>query len=285
MDDVSIVIRCKNEEAYISRTLETIFSQKCAWPFEVVVVDSGSTDGTVDVARKFDAKIFSIPPEDFTFGYALNYGIERASGAIIINLSAHCVPVNNQWMQELVMPIAEGKADATFGRQAPIIGVNPFEEVSLIKHFPESGAGTGQRVPFSNANCAYRRVIWSETKFDEELSSWEDYLWHLQTKDRYSFVYCPKAGVYHSHPYSLRQITRRAYIDGKAFKTIKNKYDIDLLGGVCPTFKTKVRMFLEDVRHHARLFRQAGYGRHIFMLPVMRFLAYASYWRGYNSIE
>lgn len=283
MDSVSIIIRCKDEALAIGKTLEMIAVQEIDLPYEVVVIDSGSTDRTVEIVKSFKTRLFEIPPEAFTFGYALNYGIEKAEGSIIVNLSAHCAPTNVTWLKELLVPIIKSSVQATFGRQVTIKGVNVFEEIALKKHFPEHGEIKG-RQPFSNANCAFLKDLWHEQRFDEELSSWEDYLWYFLLKDRYTFQYCPKAAVYHSHPFSVKSIARRAYIDGRAFKLIKKKYNVDFLDGVCPTLKTKGKIFFEDIKNHVRLFQKEGYYKHIALVPIVRFLAYKSYWEGYNSI-
>ncbi|MFN3480236.1 MAG: glycosyltransferase [Thermodesulfovibrionales bacterium] len=282
MDRISIVIRCKNEEKFIEKTLDSVFSQEIDIPFEVVVIDSGSSDRTPEIVRQYDVKLFEIPSESFTYGYALNYGIERATGHVICSLSAHCIPVSTTWLSELVSPIIEGRSHATFGRQVAIKGVNAFEEVALNKHFPEHGVIEG-RIPFSNSNCAFLKEMWFVRKFDEEISSWEDYLWYLLLKDRYSFQYSPKAAVYHTHAFSIKAIARRAYNDGRAFKFIKKKYNIDLLKDVC--LKTKFRIFVEDIKHHVRLFKGAGYTRQILLIPIVRFFAYKAYWDGYKSIK
>ncbi len=279
---ISIVIRCKNEEQSIGRTLEKIDSQKIDVPREIIVVDSGSTDRTLEIAGNYTPHVYQIAPETFTFGYALNYGIERASGGIIANLSAHCIPTGNSWLFELVDPVLRSVCDATFGRQIPVRGLNPFEEVSLHKHFPEEEKSEG-RVPFSNANCAFLRRMWEEVKFDDKLPSWEDYLWHLLLKERFRFRYCPKAAVYHSHPFSIRDIKRRSFNDGRAFKIFESNYGIDLFQNVCPTLQAKLKMFFEDLGRHARFFRTNGYARYIPLAPVVRFLAYKAYWEGYNS--
>jgi len=284
LDSISIIVRTKNEQADIGILLEKIRSQEVGMPVEVIVVDSGSTDSTVAIAKKYTSGIFPIPAEQFSFGYALNYGIERASGSIIVDISAHCEPTDNFWLRELVAPIANGSAHATFGRQVAIRGRNVFEEVSLNKHFPAQGEIPG-RQPFSNANCAFLKKLWFEQKFDEELSSWEDYLWYFLLKDKYIFRYCAKGAVYHTHFFSLKAIAKRAYIDGRAFKLIKMKYGIDLLGGACPTLKTKAKIFIDDMKNHARLFIQEGHTRYIFLIPVVRFLAYRAYWDGYKSIK
>lgn len=299
VDSISIVIRCKNEEKFIGLTLEKIFEQEINTPFEVIVIDSGSTDRTIEIVKNFDVKLYQIAPETFTFGYALNYGIERAKGTIIANISAHCIPRNNQWLSELVRPIVEGNAGATYGRQIPVEGVNPFEEVSLYKHFPEDEKKKG-RVPFSNAACAFLKEMWIERRFDEEMPSWEDYLWYLLMKDRYRFKYCPDSIVYHSHAFSMEWIKRRAFIDGQAFKLIKKKYGIDLLDGLYPTFREKVKwgpqkiarflgvalgIFINDVKHHLRLFKKNGYLRQIFLIPIVRLHVYKAYWKGYRSVR
>ena len=280
---ISIVIRAKNEEKRIGKTLEIAASQKMDVPYEIIIVDSGSTDNTREIAGRYTSRIFSIPPESFTFGYALNYGIERAAGRIIVNLSAHCLPVDDYWLARLVSPILKGKADAAYGRQVPVKGMNPFEEVSLYKHF--DGEKKSGRVPFSNANCAFLRKMWEEVRFEEKIPSWEDYLWFLHLKDRYSFKYCPEAAVYHTHSFSLRAIVRRAYNDGRAFSIFKREHDIDLLEDACPGLKNKAKLFLDDLRDHARFFQKEGYARYIFFIPFVRSCAYMAYWSGYRSVK
>jgi glycosyltransferase involved in cell wall biosynthesis len=281
---ISIVIRAKDEGRSIGKTLEMVASQNMDVPYEIIIVDSGSTDNTRKIAGEYTSRIFSIPPESFTFGYALNYGIERAEGTIIVNLSAHCFPVDKYWLSRLISPILEGKTDAVYGRQAPAKEINPFEEVSLHKHFPDDEKKSG-RVPFSNANCAFLRKMWEEVRFDEKIPSWEDYLWFLHHKDRYSFKYCPEAVVYHSHSFSLKAVVKRAYNDGRAFSIFKREYDCDLLEDACPGLKNKAKMFLDDLRGHARFFQQRGYTRYIFFMPLVRFCVYIAYWSGYRSVK
>lgn len=284
MIGISIIIRCKNEEEAIGRTLDKIFGQEIDVPFEVIIVDSGSTDRTLEIVQKYPVRLFQIAPESFSFGHALNYGIEKGKGAIIVNVSAHCIPVDTNWLFELSSAVRRGEADAVYGRQVSIKGLNPFEEVSINKHFPPNEKKSG-RVPFSNANCAFLKKMWVEQKFDEELPSWEDYLWYLFQKDSYTFQYCPEASVYHTHPFSLKAISRRAYIDGRAFKLIKKKYGIDLLEGVCLTWRTKARTFWNDIKQHFFFFRKHGHLKYLFLIPLVRFLAYKAYWNGYRSMK
>ena len=284
MDGISIIIRCKNEAEAIGETLRKVFGQEIDLAREVVLVDSGSTDRTLEIAKKYPVRVYRIPPESFSFGYALNFGIERAEGDIIVNISAHCAPVNEKWLSELVTPIREGLADAVYGRQVPVKGRNPFEEVSLQKHFPPEERVRG-RVPFSNANCAFRKKMWEEVRFDEDLPSWEDYLWYLLLKDRHRFRYCPKAAVFHTHRFSLAEVRRRSRNDGKAFRIFKDKYHIDLIGEAYPSGRAKGRLLVNDMREHVKFFARNGYLKYIFSAPVVRFLAFRSYRDGYKSIK
>jgi rhamnosyltransferase len=281
---VSIVIRCKNEERFIGATLEKIFAQDIPVPFEVIVLDSGSTDRTLNIVQQFPAKLFFISPEDFTYGYALNYGIERAQGSIICLLSAHCMPADDRWLYELISPIMKDSADATYGRQLPIRGINPFEEVSLSKHFPEEGKTSG-RVPFSNANCAFLKAMWLAVKFDEQLPSWEDYLWYHLLQEEYIFVYTAKAAVYHTHRLSLKRTGQRAFRDGRAFRIIKERYQIDLVNDACPTVLSKIKTAIGNLGVHLRYFQRRGYVKYIPSVPLVMAYTYAAYWRGYRSIS
>ncbi|MBS1112308.1 MAG: glycosyl transferase family 2 [Nitrospirae bacterium] len=281
---LSIIIRCKNEEKSIGRTLEKIYAQAIDIQYEVIIVDSGSTDLTLEIVQQYPVRIFRISPESFTFGYALNYGIEKADGRIIVNLSAHCFPLDDYWLSRLVTPILEGNADACYGRQVPIKEINPFEEVSLYKHFPDDEKKAG-RVPFSNANCAFLKKMWEEVRFDEKIPSWEDYLWFIHLEGRYSFKYCSEAAVYHTHSFSLKAILRRAHNDGRAFSIFKRAYNIDLLGDACPGLNNKAKMFLDDLRGHARFFHEEGYTRYIFFIPFVRFCTYMAYLSGYRSLK
>ncbi len=284
MLQISIIIRTKNEENFIGKTLQSLFNQKVEYPFEVIVVDSGSTDSTLNIVRKYDVKIMNILPEQFTYGFSLNHGIGESSGKIICSLSAHCIPTSEQWLLELIRPITDGTAHATYGRQVPVKGVNPFEEVSLSKHFPENEKKTG-RVPFSNANCAFMKKMWEKIKFDEMLPSWEDYLWYILLKDTYLFKYCPEAAVYHTHPFLIRTIVKRTYNDGKAFRILKEKYGIDVLNDTCPGIMSKIKIIIGDLMNHVTFFCKKGYKKHILLIPVVRLYAYFVYWKGYKSVR
>lgn len=266
----------------IGQTLAQIFDQQTSSRLEVVLVDSGSDDQTLEIAQRFPVRIFKIAPDSFSYGYALNYGIAQAEGTVICNLSAHCVPVHSSWLEELTAPILNGQADATYGRQIPVKGVNAWEEYQLHKLFREDDRQT-ERAAFSNANCAFLRTLWKELKFDEEIPRWEDYLWYLLLKGRYRFSYCSRAEVRHTHPFGLRPHIALCYKDGKTVRLFQKKYGIHLWGKPDLSNSEKIRMILQDVCAHGQFFLRAGYLEELLKLPFVNLAGYLAYFYGYQT--
>jgi len=283
MPEISVIIRAKNEEAAIGKTLESLSSQNSFLPFEVIVVDSGSTDRTVSIAESFNVRLLRMPPEIFSYGRALNRAISEARGSILCNLSAHCIPVTGRWLEALTAPIVQGAAQASFGRQVAVQGLNPWEEFYLETLFPPGGLCEG-RVPFSNANCAFSREMWEKQKFDEELPRWEDYLWYLLAKDRYDFFYVPEASVRHSHPFSAQWIETMSFKDGRAAALIAKKYGIDIHGGKTSSVFSKIDLLLRDGIETARFFIRKGYWKPLLEIPRTKIRGYSAYWKGYRSV-
>src|SRR5436305_2039583 len=95
----SVVIRVKDEAAALAELLERLRAQTAA--HEVVVVDSGSSDGSPDVARRAGARLVELPAADFTFGRALNRGTAAAGGPVVVALSAHAFPRDGAWLERM----------------------------------------------------------------------------------------------------------------------------------------------------------------------------------------
>src|SRR5689334_20152285 len=103
---VSVVIRCFNEERHIGTLLDRVFRQTICDP-QVIVVDSGSTDGTLEIVNRFPVRLVRVAPADFTFGYSLNQGCRLATGTYLIIASAHVVPCGADWIERLIAPLAD----------------------------------------------------------------------------------------------------------------------------------------------------------------------------------
>ncbi len=212
----SVVIRAKNEARFIGETLSAVFQPAALQPLRVVVVDSGSTDGTVEIVQRFPVTLIQIRPQDFTYGYALNLGVAEADGDVVASLSAHSLPANPDWLRGLLRPFAHPRVAGVYGRQLPRPTATPLELVGmrLTGLLSEKPRLLDHRPLFSNANGAFRRAFWLDHPFDEHVRGAEDIAWARTMQERgYLIAYEPTAAVYHSHGEPLLRHLRRASRD------------------------------------------------------------------------
>lgn len=174
--NISIVIRTLNEGKYLSECLEAIAAQKIEdMRVEVVVIDSGSTDNTLKIAKRSGARVTHIDKSEFTFGRSLNRGCVFARGEILVFLSGHCIPTGPYWLRDLIAPLVDGRAVYTYGRQIGRDGVTKFSEQQLFsKYFPPENRIPQDGFFCNNANSALLRSVWEEAPFDENITGLED---------------------------------------------------------------------------------------------------------------
>lgn len=183
----------------------------------MIVVDSGSTDGTQAIVASFPrATLIQIEPEDFTYGYALNLGVASVDAEVVATLSAHSLPIGADWLRNLVRPFERPRVAGVYGRQVPRANATILERfgMRLTGVLGSEPRLLAQRPLFSNANGAFRRSLWLEHPFDETLQGAEDIAWVRTMQARgYVIAYEPSAAVYHSHGEPLIRHLRRASRD------------------------------------------------------------------------
>jgi glycosyltransferase involved in cell wall biosynthesis len=212
----SIVIRAKNEARFIGEALEAISHQDFDGGLEVVVVDSGSTDGTIEIVKSFPTTLLQIPAESFTYGRSLNIGIQAARGTHIVSLSAHTLPIGTTWLTDLLEPFADEKVCGVYGRQLPRQNASRLETFGMWYTGITSTRRRVQRSNpmFSNANGAIRRDLWEAEQFDEDVAGAEDLAWvRLMLRRGYHVVFEPSACAYHSHGVPLHKHVRQILRD------------------------------------------------------------------------
>ncbi len=218
---LSIIIRAYNEERHIGRLLEGIM-QQTEQDVEIVLVDSGSTDATAAIAKRYPVKVVSIRPEDFTFGYSLNQGIAAASGEFIVIASAHVYPVYPDWLAQLTAPFADSKVALTYGKQRGMATTKYSEHQIFARWFPDEPQPR-QTHPFcNNANAAIRRALWERQPYDERLTGLEDLAWGQWAVDQgHTLSYAAKAEIIHVHDEQPRQVYNRYRREAMAFKQLQ----------------------------------------------------------------
>jgi rhamnosyltransferase len=225
--DVSVILRTKNEGIFLERTLRLLEKQYYAPRPEIIILDSGSTDNTLAIAKQHPhVRLMQIPAHQFSYGRSLNTGFRAASGEVIVALSAHAFPCDEVWLKRLLVHFDDSDVAGVYGRQLPHEDAWPFVRREYAEFY-----GSQLRVQadpndirdhyFSNAASAIRRQLWQHHKFNEELPYCEDWEWaRAMLRLGYKIVYEPEAAVYHSHNESFRAIYRRCYREALARESL-----------------------------------------------------------------
>ena len=271
----SIVIRAYNEEKHIGKLLSGI-EQQAVTNREVILVDSGSTDSTLDIASRFPVKIVSIKPDEFTFGRSLNRGIASAEGEYIVIISAHCYPVYPDWLEQLLKPFENGNVAVSYGKQRGAETNHYSEHQFFANYFPEiSQPNQGQ--PYThNANAAIRRSLWEQHPYNEQITGLEDLAWSSWAKEQgYSIYYAAEAEIIHIHDETFKQVYNRYRREAIALKQILPESQF--------TFRNLVSMvFRKVVRDMSRAYRERVLSREFLNILMFRGLQYLATWQGYQ---
>ncbi len=217
---ISVVIRCHNEAKHIGRLLESL-GQQTRRDVEVVIVDSGSNDGTLDIAARFPATVLHLSPEEFSFGRSLNLGCAAARGEFLVFASAHVYPCDHDWLDRLIAPFADPGMALSYGRQ---IGhaTSKFSETRLFgKQYPAT-SNADQQIPFcNNANAAVRRSLWEQHAYDESLTGLEDLAWgQWALAQGYRIAYVAEAAIVHIHEETPVRVRHRYEREALALRRI-----------------------------------------------------------------
>lgn len=272
----SIVIRAYNEADHIGRLLTGV-QQQSITDCQVILVDSGSSDHTVSIARSFGAEVVQIPPKEFTFGRSLNCGIQHASAPLVVIASAHVYPVYPDWLERLLERFKDPRVALAYGKQRGAAGTHFSEHQIFQQWFPDQ-SHPGQPYPFcNNANAAIRRELWEQHAYDEKLPGLEDLAWAKWAQDHGQAIdYVAEAEVVHVHQETTHGIYNRYRREGMAFKSIypqENFRRRDLL-----------RLWSSNVASDWRAARQQGVFRQVWWKVVsFRWQQFYGTYQGYRQ--
>ncbi|MFH0880096.1 MAG: glycosyltransferase family A protein [Lentisphaerota bacterium] len=225
----SIIIRCYNEAKNLERLLVGLRQQSLK-EFEIIVVDSGSTDGTLAVAKGNADQIATIKPSDFSFGRALNLGCQLARSEFIVIVSAHVYPMHKDWLEHLLLPFSDPKVALVYGKQRGD-KTTRFSESEIFKRWFPDESTLSQPHPFcNNANAVVRRSVWNHLRYDETLTGLEDLAWARQALQLgYRIAYSAEAEIIHVHQETPQRIFSRYQREAMAMKRIFPEQRFSLL--------------------------------------------------------
>jgi rhamnosyltransferase len=222
---ISVVIPVKNGGIDLARCLSAIERQLVDDEVEVVIVDSGSEDGSVDLARGFGARVYEIPPTEFHHGRTRNLGAHEARGDVLVFTSQDAYAANESWLATLSTPLrSDDKVAGAYGRQLPHEAAPPPERYFLdflygpqrrVQRIEQADDLAFESTLFSNVNSAMARSTWEEFPFAEDIVMSEDQEWSRRVLlAGRAVAYEPDAAVYHSHAYTLGGAMRRFFDSG-----------------------------------------------------------------------
>ena len=213
--------------------LGRLFSQKTDFGYEVLVVDSGSTDGTVELAGRHGASVHRIAPGEFDHGATRNLGASLSAGRYVVFLVQDALPIDDNWLAAMVENLeADETVAGVYGRQIPRSDSGPLTR-ALMRDWPTSarerreqfagGPESYAAMPpatrrslavFDNVSSCVRRSVWEHIPF-EKTRFGEDLRWGKAAVEAgHKLVYEPHSAVLHSHERGALYDLKRHYVDG-----------------------------------------------------------------------
>lgn len=237
---VSVIIPVKNGLPHFRRVVEMLRKQVVDVPFEVIVIDSGSVDGSKGVIPAEDARfrLVEIPSSAFGHGKTRNLGVELSRGEFCAFLTHDAAPADERWLAELIRPLREDPHVAgVFGRHIAYETATPFTRWELDTHF--SGLRNWPKVRISDAreyvrnqglrqvyhfysdnSSCMRRSVWQSLPYPD-VNFAEDQLWAKKAVEAgYTKAFAPDSVVYHSHDYTPWERLQRSYDEARALNEL-----------------------------------------------------------------
>ena len=226
--NISIIIPTYNAEKYLPTLLEALKSQEIS--FELMIIDSSSTDNTVEIAKTYTNRIIVIPNSEFDHGGTRTKAAKTATGDIVVFLTQDALPCENDSIEKILKPFQDARVAAVFGRQISYENTSLFgkhlrafnyRETSYVRTLQDKEQYGIKTAFLSDSFAAYRKssleyIDW----FKDGLIVGEDtYAGAKILVDGFSLAYCAEAKVYHSHSYTIVEEFKRYFDIGVFHKS------------------------------------------------------------------
>jgi rhamnosyltransferase len=224
--DTSIILLTLNAGEKFGELLEAIFNQNYK-DFEVIIIDTSSTDNTLKYASNYPVRIFNIKRDEFGHGKTRNMGANLAKGQYVVYLTQDAMPANNNWLANLLINLKKDGVAGVFGRQIPHKSANPLDFFNYNEDYPaerkiiSSLNYMQNNVIFSDVNATVKKSVILENPYPEDVLVSEDLGWAIDIiKKNYKIAYEPTAAVIHSHSFNLKNIFKVTFDQGVSFSQI-----------------------------------------------------------------
>ena len=292
---VSIVLPTRNGAPTLPAVLDAIAGQRTDFTFEVIAVDSSSTDGTAELLRARADRLISIPGDAFDHGLTRNAGVEQARGELVVLMVQDAVPASDAWLASLTAPLREDpRVAGAYARQLPRADASPITRHYLSQWVAASDTRRSatvhsladfealepraqfERCAFDNVCSCIRRSIWARHPFRQTPIA-EDVEWaRTVLLAGYRLVYVPEAAVIHSHDRSVRYEFARTYVlHRRLFELFRLR--------TIPTLPLLIRAFASSLALHLRRQRDLRGVALAIAWPLGQYLGALSAVRGWKT--
>ena len=242
ISSVTVAIPVLNGAAYLEEVLQAVAAQDVDVPVELLIVDSGSTDGSLDIARRHGARVIEIPQSEFSHGLTRNLAIEEATGDVVVFLTQDSTPASDRWLASMLEGFAQSDDVAlVFG---PHIARPEHSHVfarEMRDHFRTWGDGEridvqrlgpspqaqadyrafpGRLQFFSDVNGAVARWAWERVPYRGVAYAEDQTLGREMIEAGYAKVFHPGAAVRHSHDYPPLNFLRRYFDEYRGLREV-----------------------------------------------------------------
>jgi rhamnosyltransferase len=143
---ISIVIPVKNGASTLDTALRGILSQTLADQTEIIIIDSGSSDGTLEIAKRYSVRVHEIPPHEFNHGLTRNLGVTLAQGDFVVMTVQDAYPADDRWLETMLRHFNDPEVAGVCGKQItphdqdknPMEWHRPYSAPQVTRHhFPD----------------------------------------------------------------------------------------------------------------------------------------------------
>lgn len=261
---VSILIPTRNAGSLFEAVLNSIRNQEYEEAIDLLIVDSGSNDETLKIAKKYDARILEIPAHEFNHGLTRNYGIQKCYGDIVVLMTQDAVPQGKLWVKGIVDTFENERIAGVYVKQIPrenadvltkrnlqnwLTGRDTFSlsEIKCLKEFAElTPAEKSHLCVFDDVCSAIRRKAWEQIPF-RRTDFGEDIDWAKTVlQSGWLIAFQPKAAVVHSHDRSLVYLYKRTYM---THRKLYELFQLETIPSVLQLLHSIIAGTIRDLRY------------------------------------
>ena len=228
---VTVFVPTWNGGKLFEEVLDRLATQETTWPYELLAIDSGSRDGTLDLLKRYPIRVIQIPNKEFDHGLTRNLAIREARGEFVVLTVQDATPDSTDWLATMISNFDDPEVAGVYCHQIPRPNCSPFLRIRLrhwlkgggepIKRKVESKDAFWKLHPrerfmasaFDNVASAVRRSVALELPFVQR-NFGEDVTWAKGAiLAGHAIVQEPRVAVIHSHDNTMIYEFRRVYMD------------------------------------------------------------------------